>query len=126
MGIGQKVRATWLKILCFYIFLMAAPCFSDSGDKNIRSRALDGKIEFFYLYHSPQTILDIIKETAILEEFDSRYGFFSALFKTYPKQALEWIKDAQIKLEDHSLRCRQKVGQKIEGNKQFPVLGLSL
>jgi hypothetical protein len=24
------------------------------------------------------------------------------------------------------LRCRQKVGQKIEGNKQFPVLGLSL
>jgi hypothetical protein len=30
------------------------------------------------------------------------------------------------KEKDQDLRCRQKVGQKIEGNKQFPVLSPSL
>ncbi len=102
MVIGSKVKAIWLKILCSCIFLMTIPCFSDSESKDLRSRASDGKIEFFYIYHNPETILDIIKETAILQEFDSRYCFFSALFKTYPEQGLQWIKDAQVKLEDHS------------------------
>jgi len=33
---------------------------------------------------------------------------------------------AEVVFKDDRLRCRQKVGQKIEGNKKFPVLSPSL
>jgi hypothetical protein len=45
--------------------------------------------------------VDIIKETAALEEFATRCYFFTALFQTYPQETLLWIKEAQVRLEDH-------------------------
>jgi hypothetical protein len=96
-----KIDQVWQKILFPLVFLLTSPCFSQSDDKNLRSRVLDERIEFFYLHPSPERVMSIAKETAALEEFDNRYYFFSALFKTYGHQAIQWMEDAQVKLESN-------------------------
>ena len=96
------MKLFWLKISYPLILLLTLPCFSDPADKKLRSRTLDGRIGFFYLYHNSQRGCDILKEIADLEEFDDRYYFFVALLKTYPHQALEWMKKLQINPEQHN------------------------
>lgn len=96
-----KVQCNWTRFLALLICLITAPCFSDSRERPLQSRAIDGRLEFFYLYHEPEAAIDIIKQTAILGEFDYRFYFYEALFNKYPQEGLNWMKAAQIRIEAH-------------------------
>jgi hypothetical protein len=99
MFAGLQTRRTLYKVVFLLFVSIFIPCFSSTRD--LRSLHLDGQIDFFYFDPRPVKIRHIIRETAALGEFDYRCFFYEALFKRYRQQALVWIKDAQVRLEDH-------------------------
>lgn len=83
-----------LKILVLFLFFSTA-CFAEKDDKQL---LLADQIEFFYLEPTPIAAQEIIKAVKNLN-INHYIGVFTALARYYPKEIVNWIKDAGIRFE---------------------------
>ena len=80
----------------FIFFVFSLICIASA-----RASGCDSRFEFFYLYHSPEMIKNIIEETSASKNFQSKISFFTAFFATYKKAAFQSFNAAGVSLEHH-------------------------